>query len=310
MNLKGATIMCRKCQRVIREKEGVTHVCQIHRCPACSYTCVRTGNLGRHIKAHHPEVPQTGRGKTVGAPSSSVSFFRQCFICKKNFRAPEYLTTHMKNKHGPQGFHVYESAFRNAGVTYRKIYPLDDPIYETSKLFTGDDLKITLQYELIEKKVLKFAVIAKARMYQADAAGNVSREEDMYYRTPHELINLSDFERIQLKLQASEDYIRMRVEDMEDRPGSGWILGGFKLVDLEIVAQPSMRGGAAAKVDIEYLLKNKLTNFRALYPVTVADDEECFYLAVAQSFFAKKLCPSSDTLKEFIDDFIIKLVSC
>jgi hypothetical protein len=61
-----------------------------HQCPYCTYKAKQRGNLGVHIRKHHPEMPQVGRDRRISRKLTGNSGLRTGahFWSQKNDKAP------------------------------------------------------------------------------------------------------------------------------------------------------------------------------------------------------------------------------
>ena len=228
-------------------------------------------------------------------------------MCDRKFHTRDHLDAHVEAEHAPKGFTVYSSALSKSAVIYRKTFPPLTAL-DVATVFVEAEVEEVLRYELIRKKNIKFSLIPIAEMIRM-REGVEEERGDFPLRTLQERLRLGDIDRVERIVSMKRQNILERLDSLEEGPGSGWILVGFKKLDIEISALPSLRG-ASATTEVDKLIRQKIDNKLALCETVLNDTlgEDCFYHACARSFFPMRKKVSIGELERFIKKKFIKLV--
>jgi hypothetical protein len=231
-------------------------------------------------------------------PNNEVPYLKKCFWDDKIFHSKSQYLEHMEMNHSPQRrlfasreeemsqYGVASTAFRGSYVTYMRSYEAGE-LSSVLEIFKDDDAAVTcLQYELARKDRITFAVIIAAEMVHTNVEGYTARIQ-CTFRSKREGVFLNEIGDMAVKLEEHKTKIYIDVDNFEENQGSGWMLGHISNVYIEVCKYRKLYEGRGGATNLHKLTKRVMELFPngTIYnAVSVKNDDDCFYAAVAMHF--------------------------
>ena len=176
----------------------------------------------------------------------------RCFICGRNsqlFATPEALQVHIQREHEQSaerglhfGFQQTQVGFGGTVSTYT--YPLTDLPWEHRQSFQAlylnqqlmSSLDQLVQREVIQHQYMKVALVVRATFDVTDGQGNVKDTvENLPLRAPNFSCMVPRLRYLPHMLLKALHECRLRSEELETLPGSGWTLVSINSVAVELI---------------------------------------------------------------------------
>ncbi len=218
---------------IVQDNGRVAHVC-----PRCKLKFSRRDSLIVHWKQKH---------HLGGQP-----LMHRCFICARNsqlFATPEALQAHIQQEHEQSaersahfGFQQTQVGFGGTVSTYT--YPLTDlaleqrqsfqALYLNQRLMTS--LVQLVQREVLQHQYMKVALVVRATFNITDGQGYVKdRVENLPLRASNFSCMVPRLRYLPQILFKALHECRLRSEELESLPGSGWTLVSINSVTVELI---------------------------------------------------------------------------